>query len=86
MKTKKSIINSNSSIQQQNKEKTIPNSNESRAMSRPGKAISIITSIVDLKPGFIKKLSLAKTSFDYSDENKDSKLKVRKLDSLFDLL
>ena len=31
----------------------------------------------DVKAGFLKKLNLAKTTFDYTDENKDSKLKVK---------
>ena len=76
MKAKKSLIQNMSQTKEKN---TNPISNESRALSRTGKAISIASSFVDQKPGFIKKINLAKTNFDYTDENKDSKLKVNNL-------
>ncbi len=42
--------------------------------------------IIEQKSGFLKKLYLAKTVFDYTDENKDSKLKVGDLLSLITLI
>ena len=44
------------------------------------------TSSTDIKASFIKKVNLAKTTFDYSDENKDTKLKNERSSAIQELI
>ncbi len=44
------------------------------------------TSSSDIKANFLKKVNLAKTTFDYTDENKDAKLKSERLAAVNEII
>lgn len=65
---------------------TTSNSNTKQVKSVPNRNPTTSGNPNDIKAVFLKKVSLAKITYDYSDENKDSKLKTERLSAINELI
>ena len=79
---------SNSTSKEQPKSSTTSTSSNVKPSSRQNQTRNTptTTNSNDIKAMFLKKVNLAKTTFDYADENKDSKLKTERLAAINELI